>query len=296
MAGWVRLSIQCMQYEYPHWHICLAFAVFDLGATKKGRPHGFGAEFQAKSFERLGVAFDGNAEVLRKQFDDHVGFATAMYKQKPDAGAAHAWASSIKRSHGMRLPPDAIFRKCIHALQAWDGFTSSEIERGFSAARRLLGCHRQCIDSDMQSIILGLVDLPAGELNEIISDAQCIWNQHWQNARPSGPSSRCNFSRKREKHQALGPLTETEFIKKRRASVESGQSEQGGDGVMTRDAVLDAAKEASAAQWGDEQQKKEDQYLSLQLKSKAFAAIGDNVLLPSERDGYAVEVARDVAA
>ena len=80
MAGWVRLSIQCMQYEYPHWHICLAFAVFDLGATKKGRPHGFGAEFQAKSFERLGVAFDGNAEVLRKQLGDHVGFATAMHQ------------------------------------------------------------------------------------------------------------------------------------------------------------------------------------------------------------------------
>ena len=193
MAGWVRLSIQCIQYEYPHWDVCLAFSVFDIASTKKGRSHGFGADFKDTSFERLATAFGGDAEVLRAQFEDHIGFATAVYMKNQEAGVASAWASSIKRSHGMRLPPDAILRKCVHALQAWDGFTSSEIERKFAAARLLIGSHRQCMDSDMQCRLLSLLDIADGDLDEIIRGARAIWSENWNDARASGAKCRQNF-------------------------------------------------------------------------------------------------------
>ena len=47
---------------------------------------------------------------------------------------------------------------------------------------------------------------------------------------------------------------------------------------------------------GENQQKKEDKFLTLQMKHKAFAAIGDNVLLASERDDEVEELSRAVAA
>ena len=37
MAGWVRLSLQCMEYEYPSWHLLLSFSVFDLCSKEKKR-------------------------------------------------------------------------------------------------------------------------------------------------------------------------------------------------------------------------------------------------------------------
>ena len=30
MAAWVRLAIECINYEFPDWHLLLAFSVFDL--------------------------------------------------------------------------------------------------------------------------------------------------------------------------------------------------------------------------------------------------------------------------
>ena len=54
----------------------------------------------------------------------------------------------------MRLGGDAILTKCVHALQAWDGFTSSELERGFGAVRRVMGRHRDQL-SDRSQVRFG---------------------------------------------------------------------------------------------------------------------------------------------
>ena len=143
--AWVRLAIECINYEFPDWHLLLAFSVFDLWASASARPtHGLGDGFKLSCFERLAAAFGGNPDVLRSQYDDHLSFALSYYSKHEQEGFAVAWVAALKRPHGQgrhiyRLPRDAILRVCVHALQAWDGFTSSEIERGFGAIKRTLG-------------------------------------------------------------------------------------------------------------------------------------------------------------
>ena len=46
MAAWVRLAIECINYEFPDWHLLLAFPVFDLWASARAKPtHGLGEGF-----------------------------------------------------------------------------------------------------------------------------------------------------------------------------------------------------------------------------------------------------------
>ena len=59
--------------------------------------------------------------------------------------------------HIYKLPSDAILRVCVHALQAWDGFTSSEIERGFGAIKRTLGKCGGSMEDDCKSRVAKLL-------------------------------------------------------------------------------------------------------------------------------------------
>ena len=73
----------------------------------------------------------------------------------------------------MRLPSTAILRRCIHALQAWDGFTSSEVERGFAAVRRALGKHRsQSSDLSQGRVAKLLLDVDATQKAEVARAAR----------------------------------------------------------------------------------------------------------------------------
>ena len=98
MAGWVRLSLQCMDYEYPSWHLLLSFSVFDLCSLKAQRTsHGFGDAFSKRCFDRLALAFGGDSAELAAQYNDHVAFATAHYTKNEKEGFASAWAVALKR-------------------------------------------------------------------------------------------------------------------------------------------------------------------------------------------------------
>ena len=85
---------------------------------------------------------------------------------------------------------------------------------------------------------------------------------------------------------AEGKMTEASFVRKRRRDVQAGVSS---DDPMKRADVLNVAKDASAAMWGDARQKQADWYAAGQANTKARALLGDNVLLASE-------VAAEVAA
>ena len=78
---------------------------------------------------------------------------------------------------------------------------------------------------------------------------------------------------------AEGKMTEASFVRKRRRDVQAGVSS---DDPMTRAEVLNVAKDASAAVWGDTHQKQADWYAEGQANTKARALLGDNVLLASE--------------
>jgi hypothetical protein len=285
MSGWVRLSLQCLNYEYPSWHLLLSFSVFDLAAALKGRrTHGFGDSFQQDCLERLALAFNGNHGELKSQVNDHVAFAQSHFQKKEKDGFAAAWVASLKRPSGMRLPESAILRKCIHALQAWDGFTSSEVERGFSAVKRAIGKHRDQIEDTSQSKVLKLLlDVADSEKQQVARDARKIWLEFWGSHRISG-ELRKNFSKPRAIKRD-GKTTETSFLRTRRVAVQTGVKAHSEKVGMSRTDVLEAATAASTLQWGDQQQKAEDKLKERQAKGKALAAIGDNVLLPKEKDG-----------
>ena len=74
---------------------------------------------------------------------------------------------------------------------------------------------------------------------------------------------------------AEGKMTEASFVRKRRRDVQAGLSS---DDPMTRAEVLNAAKGASAAVWGDTHQKQAHWYAQGQANTKARALLGDNVL------------------
>ena len=78
---------------------------------------------------------------------------------------------------------------------------------------------------------------------------------------------------------AEGKMIEASFVRKRRRDVQAGVSS---DAPMTRAEVLNVAKDASAAVWGDTHEKQADWYAEGQANTKARALLGDNVFLASE--------------
>ena len=90
----------------------------------------------------------------------------------------------MKRPRGdgyrYRLPNDAILRVCVHALQAWDGFTSSEIERGFGAIKRTLGKCRGIMEDDCKSRVNQLVlHIRKGvDPGAIVAESTAIWSEY----------------------------------------------------------------------------------------------------------------------
>ena len=149
----------------------------------------------------------------------------------------------------------------------------------------------------------------------IVAEARAIWSGYWGPSGSSGELFRRNFSRKKlpamrvssregkgaASHAGKGAsshageaaagladamMTEASFVRKRRRDVQAGVSS---DDPMTRAEVLNVAKDASAAVWGDTHQKQADWYAEGQANTKARALLGDNAVLASE-------VAAEVAA
>ena len=274
-----------MDYEYPSWHLLLSFNIFDL-STKLGgkRSHGFGEGFVQSSCERLAVAFRASPAELQSQYNDHLAFAIAHYVKNEQQGFAAAWAASIKRPSGMRMDVRAVLRFVVHGLQAWDGFTSSEVERGFAAVRRLMGKHRdQLTDVRQSEIIKVALDIPQSMHREVIQNARKLWLQFWGSERKAGKAHRTNFRTSQQRTDPKdGKLTETAFLRRRRAAVQTESALYNKDKNLTRGNVLAAAKTLSSSTWGAEQQEAEDTFKEGQAKGLSRAAMGDNVLLPAE--------------
>lgn len=192
----------------------------------------------------------------------------------------------------MRLPETAILRRVLHALQAWDGFTSSEVERGFAAVRRVMGKHRDQVDDVSQTSIAKLVlDVPKAREEEVVSVARHIWLEYWGAERMSGIGNRSNFSKPRANSKHKGQVTETEFVRHRRKQVATATATCQQQVELSRSDVLAAATIASASTWGASHQAAEQKYQNLQNTSKGKAAIGDNVLLSREETADVRQVA-----
>lgn len=82
MAAWCRLSIMCIDYEYPNWHLLLSFSIFDLCPSGSARrTHGFDQSFEDEAFARLAKAFNGDAAELKSQYAELLPFATTQYSK-----------------------------------------------------------------------------------------------------------------------------------------------------------------------------------------------------------------------
>ena len=168
-----------------------------LNPGKKTMQRGFGEEFFDECFQRSAAAFDGDPLECRSHYYDNVSFVKAHYVKNEADGICVAWITSINRAGGCSLNTSNIFRKVLHALQAWDGFTSSECERGFDKAQIITGKHRECLNGvDHGRGIKLVMDVSATMRETAIEDAQVIWLKYWGTVRESG-ESRSNFYKKR---------------------------------------------------------------------------------------------------
>ena len=139
MAGWVRLSIECIDLEFPHWKTFLSFGIFDLSSSS-GKV-GFHDEFQEECFHRLGLAFEVNSENLKSQFNAYAPFARHHFKSKGGKSgftkSIDAWSAAVcsvkRRSHD-----SACLLQILHHFQAWDAATTSVVEQAFSSIAQ---CH-----------------------------------------------------------------------------------------------------------------------------------------------------------
>ena len=191
MAGWVRLSVQSIDYEYPDRHLLLSFSVFNLSKTGKKVNHGFDTTFEEDCFERLACAFGGTTTAMKQHHAEHKHYAIVHYKAHEGDGSASAWTASVaKRScSGTRLDESNGFRCATHAHQSWDGFTTSELERGFSGIKAAIGRGRESLgDTSQWKAAKLLYDIPEARADDIISVARVIWLDYWRAARATGES------------------------------------------------------------------------------------------------------------
>ena len=105
--------------------------------------------------------------------------------------------------------------------------------------------------------------------------------------------ARVNFSTKRKHAEAAEKVTEAEFIRKRRNTVNGELCEFAANNPTTRANVLSDAVVKSSDQWCAEQQAAETKFKVRQRRGMAEAAVGDNVLIPSE---LSEQVVADAAA
>jgi hypothetical protein len=189
MAGWARLSLQCISFEYPGWDLVLCYVIFNLSDYKE--KHGFGTDFADGCIARLAKAMNKDCEELKRQMLAYVGFAKACYMRSPSLGHAMGWVNSIVRPNGRRLPEGAPLSDVIHKLQSWNGLTSSGVEQSFSKTSRCIGkFHENMSDSKRTDCNMLILDTDDIDDDVLITAARRIWCQTWKTNRSRAMAGR----------------------------------------------------------------------------------------------------------
>jgi len=220
MAAWVRLVMSTIAAEFPSWEVLNAFTAFNLRLSKSA--------FIDESLCRLANVFGLDVVALRDEFFDFRLFAHRRHSQ--GLGHLEAWTESIRKvdtsSSSVKAghPRDAL-RALVARYAVFVGATTSGVERSFSAILGVISKQRALLSTanlanDIRLKLL-TVDMPDTVICEA---AKTIWESTYGNVRSSGVrvARRWVSGRARTSSSAVGnPLSETQWLKKRRAAVDA---------------------------------------------------------------------------
>jgi len=233
----------------------------------------------------------------------NITYAVAFFVKDPAAGSRAAWHKSVFKNEGRgacRLADDSPLLRILHSFQAWDGLTSSVVERAFSKTVANIGKSRaQLGDSKRFSEIKVMCDVNDANEQEVIRRARIIWVSHWSAPRSSGTDGRAQHFRAprtaaAKRQVRIGKFTEASFLRNRRTVVR--QRAAANATGLTREQALSAATAASESTWTAKLGAAEEKLIARSKAAKADALVSsDHLLLPTDLDDATVRLANERA-
>ena len=190
MAAWVRLVSRSLAAEFPSWEVLQAMGVFGLNPAPS-------ESFVKESLARLSQTFGLNEAALTSEFIDFQRFAKSAFdKSSVDELATYkAWVGSLsrvrKRSDQRQSHPSDTLAKLLARYGAFNGASTTSVERTFAVGNRQFGKHRQTMNLTLMVHELKLRMEVSAEIGAtLIRAAQLIWVQTFGVARRSGRHNR----------------------------------------------------------------------------------------------------------
>lgn len=240
MKNWVKLALEVVETEFPHYSLVCAFEIFNLREGARG-PSDLGAT--SDSLERLAQAFKVNCGELQAQLERHRPMAENIMRERK-CFPREAWQEAIKRTQRTKASRTAYPAKAlcevIKRYLAWQ-ISTSGIEQGFSKADRLRATGTTPASEATETQALRLLHT-RGTDDEICAQAQQLFAQCHPGQLRTRESHRVDRGVKR-------PRAETEsmvaWLKKRRGPLTSGRA--AGDGGAAVGILEDGADDM----WGE---------------------------------------------
>ncbi len=249
MQNWVRLAMEVLETEFPHWEILQCFSVFNVTTNimpSDGR------------LESLAQYFDLPCEPLREEFSNYARFAATRLRDIPLV--LDAWREAISMCSGNHrrstAHPSFHLRRLLARLAVWTVSTSG-VEQGFSRYKRIFGEQRHLAPENEERVIAILgsdvlhstdaLDKPSAK--DLMARAAKLFREWFNVPRTPGkhlPHRQC-------RRPGSAPVTEKALLAARREAVDSEAVSQP---QATRLAV--EALEVAATVWSAAQRKEEE--------------------------------------
>ena len=279
MANWLRLTISAVSAEFPDWQLTQSMSVFNL------EPPQAPADAQAY-FERLAAAFELDAAILMREYEEARPMAARFYRQAGTRCSMGAWVQAAfilqkPRRLGRTAYLNSPLLRILHVAQCWIGLSTSRIEQHFSKIKTVAtgvvraGCAEQT-ESLEARLCCDLLGAPEEFKAKVFSEADEIWSGLWPRQRQCGPERKTlNFSRKRK---ACDQACEAAFLRKRRR-----KTAQAAHSNRTRTEMYESAASAGSATWDATLATKE---AKLQANAEASKYSGQHKITNKQKQKY----------
>ena len=270
MAAWTKLGEEISRSEFPGYELLQALGPFNLATH---------AQRIQRNVEHVKVSFKRLCSVLKlpekdalDEYFHYLPMAVEHWKTDPDN--FKAWAAALsRRPRGSPHHGDTL-HELVKRVGAWGGSTSG-VEQTFAKQRRSEGLHRADmseehvnIDAYIMSKIASNPFQSDADKDAFIQTARSMWAELFGHAR-CRPKFR-RRDRKQSNPRRGSTRSETQWIKKRRQSVQAGTE----SGKVVKRACPDT-------HWA-EGHNKELRFQKQKQMVNAVQAFKDGLLLPSE--------------
>lgn len=198
MHAWVALLTQTIEAEFPGFSLMSAMSIFNLNGRSRDSEVGQdGMTHVQESAQRLCAVFtDVDQQGFIDEFLDIRPIA--MHHSKlVSVSSFECWREAIRKvgRRSSHVHPTGNLAKLIMRLGAWDGCTTSGVERVFA---KLRDCERCLSDENKRLELKMFWDYDRIGTSEVHSTASTIWNQIYGPHR-NGSTSRLDTGVRRKR-------------------------------------------------------------------------------------------------